>query len=344
MGSWESGELDGHALTASGLAAGILDRLDLPAGDELVEVAQVGVTTLDVALAHDSPELLADYLAFASRRIGVLTGGHVPCAQVRSLPRVLLGDALPADDLLRVEGFLDRAVALAPKPEDVHEPPQLGDLARRYLDHALAGRREAAVAVVHDAAESGADLGEILTGVLEAAQVEIGRLWEEGSITVAQEHYCTAVTQLALADLYPYLFTGAPARGRHSLVAVQARGSLHEVGLRMVADLLEHHGWTTTYLGAEPDPTRVVAALLDQGADVLAISASMAGQIGAVAALVRAVRGDPRTARVAILVGGRPFAVAPALVDRVGADGTARDARDAVAWCVARMEATDVAL
>jgi methanogenic corrinoid protein MtbC1 len=348
MGSWESEELSGLALAGSGLAADILDRLDLPADEELHEVAQGGVTTLDTALAHDSPELLADYLDFSSRRIGVLTGRRVSAAQVRALPRALLGDDLSADALARLEGFLERALAVvgscAGAVRSGADRPELGELARRYLDQALAGHRDAAVAVVRDAAEAGADLGALLTDVLEPAQVEIGRLWEEGRVTVAQEHYCTAVTQLAMADLYPYLFSGAPARGRHALVAVQARGSLHEVGLRMVVDLLEHRGWTTTYLGAEPDPGRIIAALLDLGADVLAISASMAGQVGAVAALVRAVRGDPRTARIGILVGGRPFAVAPGLADEVGADGTAHDARDAVAWCADWAEDADVAL
>jgi methanogenic corrinoid protein MtbC1 len=335
-------------LTASELGADLLGVLDLPAGDELLELAQIGLRTLDVALAHHSPELLADYLEFSSRRIEVLTGRRVAGAAVRGLPRALLGDELPAADVGRVEAFVEEALASAAAREDAGHPGPGGQglsrQARHYLDELLAGHREAAIAVVVDAADAGTDLAVLLTDVLEAAQVEIGRLWEAGEVSVAQEHYCTAVTQLAMAELYPYLFTGAAPSRRLSLVAVQAAGSLHEVGLRMVADLLEHHGWSTTYLGAEPDPHRVVAALLDRGADVLAISASMATQIGAVAALVRAVRGDPRTARVRILVGGRPFLVAPALADDVGADAVARDARDAVARCREWAEVADVAI
>jgi methanogenic corrinoid protein MtbC1 len=347
MGSWECRELAGRALTASELGADLVDALGLPADDELLELAEIGVRTLDVALAHHSPELLADYLEFASRRIEVLTGRRVAAAQVRGLPQALLGDDLPADDVGRLEAFvaeaLEGAASRAATVRRASVRRELGEEARRYLDELLAGHREAAVAVVVDAADAGTDLALILTDVLEAAQVEIGRLWEAGEVSVAQEHFCTAVTQLAMAELYPYLFTGAAASRMHSVVAVQAPGSLHEVVLRMVVDLLENHGWTTTYLGAEPDPPRVVAALLDRGADVLAISASMATQVGAVAALVRAVRGDPRTARVRILVGGRPFQVAPALAEDVGADAVARDARDAVARCREWAEVADVA-
>lgn len=224
------------------------------------------------------------------------------------------------------------------------EPQELDDRARDYLEHALAGRSEDAVAVVVDAARTGTDLGTVLTGILEPAQREIGRLWAAGSVTVAQEHYCTALTQLALSALHPYLFGDREIGAGRRLVAVEAGGSLHHVGLRMVVDLLEHAGWDTTYLGAESDPQRVVSALVDRRADVLAVSAAMPSEVAAVADVVSAVRAERRTAAVRVVVGGRAFLVAPALARDVGADGLARDAREAVALCARLTESGDVAV
>jgi methanogenic corrinoid protein MtbC1 len=327
------------------LGARVLGRLGLPTRAELCEVAEMGVTTFDIALALGSPELLADFLCFAAHRVAVLAPAPPLPGRVRSLPRDLLGDQMSPGDVEPLETFLVRALDLASAP-GADSRPVLDDLARTYLGHALAGHREPAVAVVVDAVRAGTDLAVVLTEILEAAQQEIGRLWEEGRISVAEEHYCTAITQLAMTALYPYLFD-ADASGstpRRRLVAVQAGGSLHEVGLRMVVDLLEHEGWDTTYLGAEEDPDRVVAALVDQGAGLLAISASMPGHVGAVADLVRSVRADPRTAGVRIVVGGRPFIVAPALAGEVGADGAAHDAREAVALCARLAEASDVSV
>jgi methanogenic corrinoid protein MtbC1 len=312
--------------------------------EELRELAEMGVTTFDLALAHHSPELLADYLAFAARRIAVLTPTYPSGDQARVRVRALVAELLPPGDASAVEDFLDRAMAITPA-QAVAEPPELDDRARRFLDLALAGRSEEAVEVVVDAARSGTDLAVVLIDILEAAQRELGRLCSIGTVSVAQEHYCTALTQLAMSALYPYLFTDVPdAHARRRLVAVQAGGSLHEVGLRMVVDLLEHEGWDTTYLGAESDPCRVVAALLDRRAEVLAISASMPAQIGAVARLVAAVRAEPRTAAVKVVVGGRLFLVAPALATEIGADGMARDAREAVALCARLTEPGDVAV
>ncbi len=96
------------------------------------------------------------------------------------------------------------------------------------------------------------------------------------------------------------------------------------------------------YLGAQPDPRPVVEALVDQRAAVLAVSASMPADVVHAETMVRAVRADPRTIGVRVVVGGRAFLVAPDLAAQVGADGLARDAREAVALCAA--QAADVAV
>ena len=240
--------------------------------------------------------------------------------------------------------FLARSLdALRPGDLERLDPPVgLNDLARGYLDAVLDGRREQAVSMVLEAVRHGTDLATVLIDVLEPAQKEIGRRWQEGEISVAQEHLCTSVTQQVMSELYPYLFTGVPRR--HRLVAAQAPGSLHEVGLRMVVDLLEHEGWETTYLGEGNTPDEVVEALVTRHADVLAISASMPGQVRGVVALVTAVRSDPRTAAVKVVVGGRPFLVDPGLVAEVGADGSAADARETVELCARIVESDDVAV
>lgn len=344
MGRWESVPLATLSAVPATVGAQVLDLLGLPRDDELMELAELGVTTLDAALAHDRSELLTDYLAFAARRVAVVTSRRIPAAAVRDLPAALFADALATADIAAVGEFLGRALdaleaGSAGRPE---ESAPLGDLARAYLDEVLRGHRESAVAVVLDAVRSGTDVATALIEVLEPAQKEIGRLWQVGEITVAQEHYCTAITQLVMTDLYPFLFTGADSGRR--LVAVQAPGSLHEVGLRMVADLLEHEGWDTTYLGAVSGPGPVIDSLVDRRADVLAISASMPAHVRAVAALIAAVRNDPRTAHVKVVVGGRPFLVAPDLAAEVGADGWAPDARETVALCSRLMEPGHVAV
>ncbi len=92
--------------------------------------------------------------------------------------------------------------------------------------------------------------------VFQPALHRVGRLWQLNRVGVAEEHYCTAATQLIMSQLYPYLFTGE--RHRRIMVATCASGELHEIGARMVSDFFELEGWDTIYLGASAPAGEVV--------------------------------------------------------------------------------------
>ena len=98
-------------------------------------------------------------------------------------------------------------------------------------------------------------------------------------------------------------------------------GETHEVGPRMVADLLELGGWDTIYLGGNVPLRGVVRTLAEHRADVLAVSATMTYHLPAVIDLIAAVRAEPACAGVRVMVGGRLFDAEPGLWRRVGADG-----------------------
>jgi len=237
---------------------------------------------------------------------------------------------LAAQERDRIHLLLARCVADLP----TSLPPDaavLGPLSAAYVEHLLQGDRKGAVALTRQCVRDGMDMFEILLDVLELAQHEVGRRWALGLISVAQEHFCTAVTQFAMTDLYPVFFSGQESQRR--LVAVHVPGSTHHVGLRMVTDVLECRDWSTTYIVDGVSVESLPGLVAEDQADLLLISASMPSHITQVSAMIRAIRENPRTRGVQIVVGGRPFMVAPDLVNAVGADGWARDARSAVDVC-----------
>jgi methanogenic corrinoid protein MtbC1/DNA-binding CsgD family transcriptional regulator len=339
---WRSEALASLPVPRPQLATEMLTELGLPVGVDLLGLAELGLTTLDAALAGGRPEPLTDFVTHAADRLSAL---RAPVINPRQLGTAV-HDVIARHGRGATTEAVDRVVraALSPLRDGSAAPAggpraTLGELARVYLAHALAGEADLATAVVVDAVRGGMDIGDVLVDVLEAAQHEIGRLWQVGQVTVDQEHVCTAITQASMTALYPYLFSGREAAtdvgleaGRR-LVSVHARGSLHQVGLRMVTDLLEHQGWDTTYLGSDVRPEELPDRLVEHGATVLALSASMADHVEVVRRMIDAVRADERTRGVRIAVGGRSFVVSPALAAAVGADGWAPDARAAVALC-----------
>lgn len=200
---------------------------------------------------------------------------------------------------------------------------------RVYLDALRAGDRRHALTVVEDARAAGLGLPALYLDVFQPALREIGRLWQENEITVAEEHLATAITQIAMGHLYAD-FCMATSRNGWTLLAACAERERHEVGLRMICDLLELEGWDATYLGAAVPQDSLVAIVLRDRPDVLALSVSIAPHLPQLRTLIEAVRSATGEAVPYILVGGRPFLDDETLARRVGADAMARDPSAAV--------------
>jgi methanogenic corrinoid protein MtbC1 len=201
-------------------------------------------------------------------------------------------------------------------------------LAQNYLEALRHGDRQRASRLVLDAVAAGTSVKDIYLGVFQPAQYEVGRLWQTNEMSVAQEHYCTAATQLIMSQLYPQIF--ALDRKGRTMVATCVAGDLHELGVRMVADFFEMDGWDTFYLGANTPHEGVVDTIIERRAEVLAVSATLATHVPAVRALIDVVRASPAGAAVSILAGGHPFNENPDLWKTVGADATAPDAQQAI--------------
>lgn len=197
-----------------------------------------------------------------------------------------------------------------------------------YLDALRRGDRRAALAVARAALDGGADIRDLYIQVFQHALYEIGRLWESNLLTVAQEHLATAITQSVMAQLAGAV-SAAPPLGR-TLVATCLGGEQHEIGIRMVADMFELEGWEVIYLGANVPAADVVAMLAERRTDLLAISVTLSGHLAAARELIAAVRATPAGAACRIIVGGQPLICLPELYKTLGADLTARDAREAL--------------
>lgn len=205
---------------------------------------------------------------------------------------------------------------------------KLTEFAAEYLQKILRREKHDAVRLVVDAAEAGRPIEDLYLDVLQPVQREIGRLWQHNEITVAQEHYCTAITQLIMSQLYRYIF--AADRNGHRMVMTCIGGELHEVGARMVADLFELKGWDTYFLGANTPTASIIAAIEEHEAELVGISATMNHGITAVRELIDEIKSEGSASNAAVLVGGRPFLLSDSLWRATGADGFAPDALQAV--------------
>ncbi len=329
--AWESATLSSVPREPRLVAGDVAADLRM-LSDAVIDVARSHLEALDSALALDLPELLVGEKRWQEVRLRSVGAPFGPEEVDRSVNKVL-NDCLPGEAARALAAMHEAVAALSPSLAGPRTVPDLGaGPARDYLDAALNGRRDDAIQVIREASATDLEVAEIMLGILEPAQNELGRLWERGEITIAHEHYVTAITQMSLSMLYPRLLVDRIPRGRN-LVATTAAFETHEVGIRMISDLLEQDGWHTTFLGADVPVEDVVETVAEQRAHVLAVSATMVGHIRGVRELIRVVRADARCEHVRVLVGGRPFSSVRRLGSMIGADASAESAREALAVC-----------
>jgi methanogenic corrinoid protein MtbC1 len=204
-----------------------------------------------------------------------------------------------------------------------------------YLEQVLLGNRAEAMRVVDEFLHNGQSIRDLYLDIFQPSQYRIGELWHLGKISVAQEHYVTALTQTIMTGLYPRLFAARGKRKKGVLVAACAPGELHEIGLRMVTDLLEMEGWDTYYLGANLPARGVREELIRLNADLVCLSATIIPHVPVLSEIISEIRLAPKLANLKVMVGGRPFNLAHNLWSQIGADGFALDASAAVSKAAA---------
>jgi len=197
-----------------------------------------------------------------------------------------------------------------------------------YLSAQLKGnRREALRLLMDEGLLRGIPLPTLHLDVIQQAQHEIGRLWQENIISVAQEHLATAISQLALSHLYRHL-PRDPPNGRMVMLSC-VEGELHELGARMASDFLEMAGFDVRFLGASVPTEHLVREVRESKPDLLALSVTMTYHLPALRQAVAAVRQAVPSQPMA--VGGLAFTWAPGVEAELGVPFFGTDARALVA-------------
>jgi methanogenic corrinoid protein MtbC1 len=304
-----------------------------PGREKSVRDAGYHLSYLAEALQADDPALFCEYLAWVKVLFAGLKFPEHVLTKTLDCTRQILAEKLSGEELARTLEFLDLGIhslgdaPLAIPPFIAGNTP-LDELARKYLEALLSGDRRRASGLILDSVQEGVSIKSIYSQVFQRSQRELGRLWQTNQISVAQEHFCTAATQMVMSQLYPYIFTGE--RKGQRLVAACVGGELHEIGARMVADFFEMAGWDTHFLGANMPTDGIIKTVAERRTDVLALSATMTFHIGKVTDIITSLRASGASPRTRVLVGGYPFNLSPDLWMRVGADGYAADADTAV--------------
>ncbi len=296
--------------------------------------AQYHLSYLSEAIGAESPLLFTEYCAWAKH---MLAARNIPVDDLEqnllSMKHVLLAELKEEQGKIAAD-YIDTSLKLLNDIQSgtesflVNEDSPTGLLARDYLNYLLEGKRNLASQMILKSVENGIPVKDIYENVFEKSQYEIGRLWQENKINVAQEHYCTAATQLIMSQLYNYIISDAPKN--KTIVSACVEGDYHEVGLRMVTDFFEMDGWDTFHLGANTPTAALINVIEEKQPDIVLLSATMTYHVAKLAEVIEKIRAKKHLDTTKIMVGGYPFKLAPKLWEKIGADGFAESASKAL--------------
>lgn len=194
----------------------------------------------------------------------------------------------------------------------------------QYMDSMFQKDNRRTFYLVQKFIEQGIPLNDVYVEIIAESMRRIGELWHTAQITVDTEHYCTSLTQMAMAQLYPVLF--ASERKNKTLLCACPGTELHEMGARMVADLFEHDGWDSIYLGAAVPEDAMLESVEENQPDLVALSVTMPQHLLACRDLVSRLKEVHPELRVA--VGGKAFESTHEIWKQWPVDFYAPDARD----------------
>ncbi len=172
-----------------------------------------------------------------------------------------------------------------------------------YFQALLAGRRAECRHIAQTLLEKKIAIKLLYSDLFQRSMYEIGDLWENNRITVANEHLTTSITESLLNLVYPSIFT-TDRIGKKAVISCSAN-EFHQVGGKMVADMFELNGWDGHFLGANTPPEDMAQFIQDVQPDVVGLSLSILSNMEHLKRCIEILKSN--FPDMNLLVGGQAF-------------------------------------
>ena len=181
-----------------------------------------------------------------------------------------------------------------------------GDVMKRrvaeFADLLIRGDMGETLGYVSSLVKSKEDIGDFYTKVLTHAMYTVGKKWENGEISVAQEHLATSIVVRIMSMIYMNYLVNRHSKGH--MIVTASENEYHELGARVVADIFELDGWEVKFLGANTPSDELLKMIQESPPDILCISVTMTFNIQNTINLIEKIRAVVSEDVMRIIVGG----------------------------------------
>ncbi len=178
------------------------------------------------------------------------------------------------------------------------------------------------------ALSEGVKPADIFPNAIVPAMDEVGRRMRDCEFFIPEVLIAARAARAATDILRPLLVGDAAARPVGTVVCCTVKGDLHDIGKNIVSMMLESAGFRIIDLGADVSPEKIVDAVREHGANLVAMSALLTTTMVNMKAVIESLAAAGLREQVKVMVGGAP--VTESWAQSIGADGYGRDAPAAV--------------
>ncbi len=174
-------------------------------------------------------------------------------------------------------------------------------LDQRLANYIIEGTKDGLVADLDRKREEGASPLAIINGPLMTGMAEVGRLFNNNELIVAEVLQSAEAMKAAVTHLEQFM-EKADSASRGKLVLATVKGDVHDIGKNLVEIILNNNGYQVINLGIKVPPDILIRAFQEHAPDAIGLS----GLLVKSAQQMVITAGDLKDAgiRVPLLVGG----------------------------------------
>lgn len=113
---------------------------------------------------------------------------------------------------------------------------------------------------------------DIINGPLMEGMKEVGRLFNDNQLIVAEVLQSAEVMKAAVSFLEPHMEKGDVSASKGKVVLATVKGDVHDIGKNLVDIILSNNGYQVLDLGIKVTPTELVKVVREEKPDIVGLS------------------------------------------------------------------------
>lgn len=145
-------------------------------------------------------------------------------------------------------------------------------LAERLAYYIVEGTKEGLIPDLEQALTKYPAPLDIINGPLMNGMKEVGRLFNDNQLIVAEVLQSAEVMKTAVAYLEPFMETSDSSATKGKIILATVKGDVHDIGKNLVDIILSNNGFKVIDLGIKVAPADLVAAIKKEQPDIVGLS------------------------------------------------------------------------